>query len=90
MNKIITSVIVMSILGFIFGIILTWASKKFAVKADPKLKDIIKVLPLENCGKCGFPSCGAFAKAVLEGKAPADGCAVGKDEVAEKIKEILK
>jgi len=90
MNKIITSIIVMGILGFIFGIVLSWASKKFKVKEDNKLKEIIKLLPLANCGKCGFPNCGAFAKAVLEGKAPPDGCTVGKDEVAEKIKKILK
>lgn len=94
MNPIIVSIIVMAVLGLIFALILSWASKKFAIEQtkqiDPeKLKQIVLALPKTNCGGCGYPGCGAFAKAVLEGNASPDSCIVGKDEVAKKIEEII-
>lgn len=93
MSNIINSIIVMTALGFIFAIILSWASKKFKVEEKKvdlnKLKQIIQVLPKINCGRCGYSGCGAFAKAVLEGNAPVDGCVVGKEEVAKKIEMVL-
>ena len=83
------------LIKFIFAMILSWASKRFKVeekgKIDvEKMKKIVAVLPKTNCGGCGYPGCGAFAKAVLDGKASPHGCIVGKEEVAKKIEEILK
>ncbi len=95
MGSMLSSILVMAGLGLIFALILSWASKKFKVeervKVDvSKMKDIVMVLPKTNCGGCGYPGCGAFAKAVLDGDAPHDGCIVGKEEVAKKIEDIMK
>jgi len=94
MNRILISSIVMALLGLFFALVLSWASKKFAIEQtkqiDPqKLKQIVLALPKTNCGRCGYANCGAFAKAILEGNAPVDGCVVGKEEVAKKIEEII-
>ncbi len=89
MNRILTATLVMAILSFIFALILAWASKKFKIVESSKLAEIVKVLPKQNCGKCGFPNCGAFAKAIIEGKARYDNCVVGGEEVAKKIEEIM-
>lgn len=89
MNHIITSTIVMALMGLIFALILAWASKKFAIETASKLKDIAKLLSLQNCGKCGYPGCGAFAKAIADGKAHPDLCPALSKENAEKIKEIM-
>ena len=36
--------------------------------------EILKLLPRIDCQKCGYPSCLAFAKALLEGKASLEMC----------------
>ena len=89
MNKILLSSIIMGLLGLFFALILSYASKKFAIKEDPRLKELLKVLPNANCGACGHASCEAFAKAVIEGKEDYKGCKVGREKVAEKVKKIL-
>ncbi len=39
-----------------------------------KIRRIYKALPRMNCGRCGFESCGKFARAVAEGRASPFGC----------------
>ena len=67
--SILNSVLVLGALGLIFGAILAYASKKFAVDVDERVESIIEVLPGANCGGCGFPGCGGLANAIVEGKA---------------------
>lgn len=84
------AILTMGLLALIFAIGLAIASKKFAVKtADPRIKEVRKVLPGANCGACGLASCDAFAEAVVAGKVPVDGCIPGQKEVADKIAKIV-
>ena len=48
--SILNSVLVLGTLGLIFGAILAYASKKFAVDVDERLESILDVLPGANCG----------------------------------------
>jgi electron transport complex protein RnfB len=86
---VLNSVIVLSVLGLLFGIGLGFASKKFAIKVDPKVEAIRNVLPGVNCGACGFPGCDGFAAACAKGQAPVNGCPVGGAPVASKVGEIM-
>jgi hypothetical protein len=54
-----------------------------------KIKKIYEVLPQLDDQRCGYKTCGAFAKAVAEGKAPCYGCVSGGQEVAAKVCEIM-
>ncbi|MBA7608229.1 Ion-translocating oxidoreductase complex subunit B [subsurface metagenome] len=45
-----------------------------AVSTKEKIRKIHDALPKMNCGRCGFESCGKFAKAVVEGSASPFGC----------------
>lgn len=81
--------IILGIIGFVFGAVLAYLSKKFAVKGDEKVEEVVKVLPRVNCGACGFASCRAFAEAVVKGKANPDKCKVGKEKTGEKIRQTL-
>ncbi|MEA1872115.1 MAG: (Fe-S)-binding protein [Chloroflexota bacterium] len=54
-----------------------------------KIKKIYEVLPKLDDQKCGYKSCGEFARAVAEGKAPCYGCVSGGPEVAAKVCEIM-
>lgn len=89
MTSIISSILVLSILGFIFGAILAYASKKFAVEVDEKVEKIMEALPGANCGGCGFPGCSGLAVAIVEGKSEVNACPVGGAECANKIAGIM-
>jgi Na+-translocating ferredoxin:NAD+ oxidoreductase RNF subunit RnfB len=39
-----------------------------------KIRRIYEALPKMDCGLCGFPNCGQFARAVAEGRALPFGC----------------
>ena len=62
------AVAVLGILGAVFGLILAYASKVFAVEKDPREEAILGCLPGANCGGCGFPGCGGYAAAVAAGE----------------------
>ena len=83
--SILYSVIALAGLGLLFGILITFASKKFEVKKDDRVEKILELLPNGNCGGCGFAGCSAYAQAVVEGKAAPDLCSAGGSTVAKKI-----
>ncbi|HHZ16191.1 MAG TPA: RnfABCDGE type electron transport complex subunit B [Peptococcaceae bacterium] len=83
------AIICLAALGAIFGIVLGIADKKFKVEADPRIEEIVNVLPGANCGSCGFPGCSGYAEAIVAGNAPLNACTPGKDEVRQKIAAIM-
>ena len=76
-------------LGIIFGAILGFASKIFAVDEDPRVGMVQECLPGANCGGCGYPGCGGLAAAIVAGKAPVNSCAPGGAKAAAAIAEVL-
>ncbi len=81
--------IVMGFFGGVFGAGLAYASKKFSVKTDARVADVLDALPGVNCGACGYPGCAGYAEAVVSGKAAPTLCAPGGTETAEKICAVL-
>ena len=88
-NNLLWPVITLGGLAVFFGIVLAYASKKFAVEADPKVGEVRFVLPGANCGGCGFAGCDALAEAIVRGEAPVNACPVGGSELAKKVAEIM-
>ena len=76
-------------LGLVLGLLLTVANKVFEIPSDPKRDAVRNALPGANCGGCGFAGCSAYAEAVVSGKAECDLCAVGGEEVARYIADIM-
>jgi hypothetical protein len=54
-----------------------------------KIKKIYEVLPKLDDQRCGYKTCGEFARAVADEKAPCYGCVSGGPEVAAKVCEIM-
>jgi electron transport complex protein RnfB len=79
------SAMVIGGIGFLVGIVLIWASIKFAVETNPLVEEVIEVLPGANCGACGYAGCADFAEKVVEESAPVEGCPVGGFNVAKEI-----
>jgi Na+-translocating ferredoxin:NAD+ oxidoreductase RNF subunit RnfB len=76
-------------LGIAFGVILAVASERLAVKIDPRVSEVLSVLPGINCGACGQPGCEGYAENVVAGKAKLTLCAPGGPDVAKKIAGVL-
>lgn len=89
MKEILIPVLVLSILGIVFALILGFASKVFFVKVDEKILQVRAEMPGANCGACGFPGCDGLAKAIAEGSAPITACPVGGAELVTRLSAIL-
>lgn len=76
-------------LTLIFATLLGIAKEKLHVDEDPRIARVQEVLPSANCGGCGFAGCADFAKAVVEERAPVDGCPVGGPKCAEAVAGVL-
>ena len=66
MKEILYAVLVLGIMGAVFGAVLAIASKVFAVKTDERLPKLIEALPGANCGGCGFAGCRGMADALVK------------------------
>lgn len=73
----------------VFAGLLGFAKEWLHVDEDPRIGEIVDVLPSANCGGCGFAGCADFAKAVVEERTPCDGCPVGGSATADRIAGIL-
>ena len=80
---------VIGVIGCIVGAGLVFTGKKFRVVVDEKEAAVREALPGNNCGACGYAGCDAVAAAIAQGEAPANGCPVGGNPVAEKIAAIM-
>ena len=89
MNTILLAILVMGVLGAIFGALLAYASKVFHVEVDPKQAAVRECLAGANCGGCGYPGCDGYAAAVAAGEAPTNRCVAGGAEAVAKIAEIM-
>ena len=84
------TILILGTISFSSGVFLAFAAKKFEVKEDSLLKEVLAALPGANCGSCGFAGCEGFAKEILKGAVKADICIPGrKSGSPEKIKVIL-
>lgn len=69
--------------------LLVVADRFLGVEEDARLNDLLAALPGINCGGCGYPSCRAFAAALLSGQAVPAGCSVSPPEVHRRIADFL-
>jgi len=84
-----TPIIILGSLGLIFGLWLMFAHKIFYVRIDPRVEQILNILPGANCGACGCAGCQGFAEALIEGGADVSDCTVGEIETRKKLAEFL-
>jgi electron transport complex protein RnfB len=89
MTNVIYAIVVLGVLGAVFGLVLAIASKIFEVKKDPREEEILSHLAGANCGGCGFPGCAGCAAAILAGTAPVNACAPAGAENAAAIAAIM-
>lgn len=89
MSTLLIAIIALAVMGLIFGLILGYASLKFAVKDDPIVEQIDEILPQSQCGQCGYPGCRPYAEAVGHQGAKINLCAPGGEAVMQKIATLM-
>jgi len=86
---ILTSVLVLGGLGFIFAGLLGYAADYFSVEEDPRIAMVLAALPGGNCGACGFAGRRDYAEKVVLGEAFVNACVAGGASTAEKVSQTL-
>ena len=76
-------------LTFILATLLVWANRQLHVEEDPRIDIVEQMLPLTNCGGCGYPGCRPFAEALVTGETLPGGCNVSSEEGRARIAEFL-
>lgn len=89
MQTILIATAVVAVIGFIIGLALVAAGKKFPVKVDERVEAIRSLLPGNNCGACGFAGCDAMAAAIVDGKTPVNSCPVCSADKVAAIAEVM-
>ncbi len=89
MEAVATAVGIMTGLGLFFATVLAVAYRFLRVEEDPRLEQVTDMLPGTNCGACGEPGCGAFAKALILSKVGPAECTVSSAADRTDIAEVL-
>jgi len=94
MNIFVFAFVSMGVVAVILAIVIFYVSRKFHVEDNPKVKDVLSMLPGVNCGACGFAGCQALAVAFVEGaeKGDIEGlfCPPGAQVVNRNVAEYLR
>jgi Na+-translocating ferredoxin:NAD+ oxidoreductase subunit B len=88
MSTLFTSIVVLTGVALVFGLLLGLAAVKLAVKSNPIVDQIDAMLPQTQCGQCGYPGCKPYAQAIAKGDA-INKCPPGGDETAVKLAEFM-
>jgi H+/Na+-translocating ferredoxin:NAD+ oxidoreductase subunit B len=88
-NSILIAMASMGGLGVFFAAGLSVANKKLHVEEDPRIAQVLDVLPGANCGGCGLPGCGKFAESVVNSEIEINGCPVNSTEGVEALAQIM-
>ena len=71
-----TGVLTLAALSFVFATLLVVAHKVLHVDEDPRIEAAQLMLPGTNCGACGYPGCLGLAEAIVDGSALPGKCTV--------------
>lgn len=87
--EIVYVVLLMAFLGIVFGLVLGFFSKKFAVKIDERIEKVTELLPGINCGACGYAGCAGLAEAIVSGPENLNLCSPADEETRKKVADYL-
>lgn len=76
-------------LTLLLATLLIVANRKLFVYEDPRIDQVEDLLPHVNCGGCGYPSCHAFAEALVAGEVLPGRCQVSSESQRGAIADYL-
>ncbi len=87
--QILIAILVLGIMGFIFAGLLGFAADYFRVEEDPRIGQVLAILPGANCGACGLAGCRDYSEKLVLGEAGPNACTAGGAKVAEAIAAVM-
>ena len=78
LQSVLVPVLVVTGAGLVAGLLLSIASKFFAVEVDETVAKLRENLPGANCGACGCAGCDEYAAKMAAGEAEPNLCPVGE------------
>ena len=84
-----SAILVLALLGAVFGLLLGYAAVRFKVESDPLVDKIDSILPQTQCGQCGFAGCMPYAQAMANGEADINQCPPGGEAVILALADLL-
>mgnify|MGYP001812521634 CR=1 FL=1 len=88
-SSLLLPVLVLLLLGLVFGLGLGWASVRFRVEGDPVADQVDALLPQTQCAQCGFPGCRPYAEAIASGEAEINQCPPGGEAGIKALADLL-
>ena len=86
---VLTSVGALGGLSLLLVSLLVLAHRRLHVEEDPRIDVVEQMLPLANCGACGFPGCRPFAEALVSGSVAPGKCTVATEDGRARIAGYL-
>ena len=89
LGSVVTAIGIIGLLTAMLATLLIVASRKLYVVENLRMVQVEQMLPHNNCGACGFPSCHMFAEALVENKVLPSQCSVSSEQDKEAIASFL-
>jgi len=83
------AILLMGFVALALGLGLGVAARFLAVKTDPRVEELLGILPGVNCGGCGFPGCSGYASALVEKGVEPGLCAPGGSDTVRNIARVM-
>lgn len=83
------AILVIALLAGVFGLILGYAARRFAVEGDPIVDQVDALLPQTQCGQCSYAGCRPYAEAIAAGEAEINRCPPGGEVTMLALADLL-
>jgi len=84
------TILTLSLLGAILAVVLYFVAQRFKVTEDPRIDQVVAVLPGANCGACGSAGCRNFAELCVNSETLEKCfCPVGGNAVMQQVAAVL-
>ena len=79
------------LLSVVTNWLIVWFAGRYSGKIlDKSVKDLEKMLPGKNCGKCGCETCSEYAMAVFTYSMETDRCSEGTEDLSQRMDSYMK
>lgn len=82
-------ILIITLMSFIFSLLLV-VTNYYLNQVDPRIEEVLGLLPGYNCGACGFAGCPGLAEQIVKAGISPRKCKPMKKEQYEKLTAYLK